>query len=228
MKIISTKTNYFPLKQLSFFLIFFLFLSFSINSTKAHANDKQYPMFLHDLKHTGLSQYRGTQTNAIKWSILTGGEIWSTPIIGSDNTIYVSSTDGNLFAFNPDGTAFPCYLLCNQDTLMGNILNEKSLTQRYVSTSNLFWNMKKDSLSSCVNCWSKEICKTCIGPQFQSTGKICEPPHWFCTLHRLVIEKVLCSIHSMSKDTQHWDKFFKTMEQFKLEEQQFIRESYIA
>ena len=64
-----------------------------------------WPMFHHDLAHTGLSQFDtsanpGTQ----KWAFATGGIVYSSPAIGVDGTIYVGSYDGSLFAVNPNGT----------------------------------------------------------------------------------------------------------------------------
>ncbi|HPC38611.1 MAG TPA: PQQ-binding-like beta-propeller repeat protein [Exilispira sp.] len=40
----------------------------------------------------------------LKWSFKTNGEIFSSPAIGSDETIYVGSDDENLYAINSDGT----------------------------------------------------------------------------------------------------------------------------
>jgi len=70
-----------------------------------------WPMFHHDLQHTGLSPVDtsanpGTQ----KWAFATGSGVFSSPAIGADGTIYVGSYDFNLYAINPDGTqkwAFP-------------------------------------------------------------------------------------------------------------------------
>ena len=50
-----------------------------------------WPMFHHDLKHTGRSPYLGAQTNTVKWSYLTGDYVYSSPAIGSDGTVYVGS-----------------------------------------------------------------------------------------------------------------------------------------
>ncbi|MAE32472.1 MAG: hypothetical protein CMO43_12940, partial [Verrucomicrobiales bacterium] len=38
-----------------------------------------------------------------KWAFKTGGSVYSSPAIGSDGTIYVGSTDNNLYAINPRG-----------------------------------------------------------------------------------------------------------------------------
>ena len=39
------------------------------------------------------------------WSFRFGGsDVYSTPAVGSDGTIYVGSEDNNLYAINPDGT----------------------------------------------------------------------------------------------------------------------------
>ena len=39
-----------------------------------------------------------------KWSFKTGSDVFSSPAIGSDGTIYVGSSDNNLYAINPDGS----------------------------------------------------------------------------------------------------------------------------
>jgi len=63
-----------------------------------------WPMFQHDVRHTGQSEYVGAQTANLKWRYKTGGSISSSPAIGYDGTVYIGSTDKNLYAFNPDGT----------------------------------------------------------------------------------------------------------------------------
>lgn len=75
--------------------------------TIAHAQlaTSPWPMFHHDLAHTGLSPYNtsanpGTQ----RWAFATGGFVDSSPTIGVDGTIYVGSYDGNLYAVEPGGT----------------------------------------------------------------------------------------------------------------------------
>ena len=45
-----------------------------------------------------------------KWEFATGGNIVSSPAVGTDGTVYVGSSDKKLYAINPDGTekwAFP-------------------------------------------------------------------------------------------------------------------------
>lgn len=68
--------------------------------------DASWPMFGHDLKHTGRSPYPGVQIPTKKWEYLTGFSIVSSPAIGADGTIYVGSRDNRnrLYAINPDGT----------------------------------------------------------------------------------------------------------------------------
>ena len=63
-----------------------------------------WPMFHHDLRHTGLS---GVDTSgnpgAQKWKFATGSVVKSSPALGTDGTIYVGSFDGNVYALNPEG-----------------------------------------------------------------------------------------------------------------------------
>ena len=74
----------------------------------AQLADTPWPMFHHDLKHTGLSPYTGPDTSAIKWTYQAGGWV-SPPVIGADGTVYVGRSipgvgGGYLCAINPDGT----------------------------------------------------------------------------------------------------------------------------
>ncbi len=72
----------------------------------AQPENSPWPMFHGDSRHTGLSPYDTSHVDGtVKWTFETGGAIESSPIIGSDGTIYVGSHDGKLYAINPDGTS---------------------------------------------------------------------------------------------------------------------------
>jgi outer membrane protein assembly factor BamB len=67
-------------------------------------DDSPWPMFRHDLKHTGLSPYdTSTNPGKLKWSFTIGSWVDSSTAIGSDGTIYVGSDGHKLYAINPDG-----------------------------------------------------------------------------------------------------------------------------
>jgi len=61
-------------------------------------------MFRHDVQHTGRSRHVGPETPAVRWTLLTGGDICSSPAVGADGTIYVGSWDHKLYAVSPDGS----------------------------------------------------------------------------------------------------------------------------
>jgi len=63
-----------------------------------------WPMFQHDLKHTGQSVHSGPATPALKWNLPTNNSINSSPAIGADGAIYVGSADGKVYCLNTDGT----------------------------------------------------------------------------------------------------------------------------
>ncbi|MCX6063239.1 MAG: PQQ-binding-like beta-propeller repeat protein [Caldiserica bacterium] len=63
-----------------------------------------WPVFRHDLQHTGRSPYDTSGNNGtLKWRYETGS-IFASSAIGSDGTIYVGSEDHYLYALNSDGT----------------------------------------------------------------------------------------------------------------------------
>jgi outer membrane protein assembly factor BamB len=79
------------------------------------ASAAPWPMFHHDLSHTGLSPLStSADTGTQKWptpfpngapcSPSTGDCDNASVVIGSDGTIYSSNVDGTLYAINPDGT----------------------------------------------------------------------------------------------------------------------------
>lgn len=87
-----------------FWTILFIFLCvFPLGDIHAQLADSPWPMFRHDLKHTGRSSYTGSSKNYLQW-VYPVGSSTSTPAIGTDSTIYVGSHDSNLYAINPDGT----------------------------------------------------------------------------------------------------------------------------
>ncbi|GEM_PF-6571050 len=46
----------------------------------------------------------GAEVGGVKWKFPTQGNIWSSPAIADDGTIYVGSDDNYLYAINPDGS----------------------------------------------------------------------------------------------------------------------------
>ncbi len=79
--------------------------------TASHAQlaTSVWPMFHHDLKHTGLSTVdTSANPGTLTWKFATAGQVDSSPAVGTDGTIYVGSWDsitntGNLYAVSPDG-----------------------------------------------------------------------------------------------------------------------------
>ena len=68
-----------------------------------------WPMFYHDLRHSGLSPFdTSADTGTWKWAFNTSYSAVSPPAIGTDGTIYVGSGNdighGEFYAINPDGT----------------------------------------------------------------------------------------------------------------------------
>ncbi len=65
-----------------------------------------WPMFRHDLNHTGRSPYDTSGNNGqLLWKFQTDDYIgFSSPAIASDGSIYIGSQDGNLYALFANGT----------------------------------------------------------------------------------------------------------------------------
>lgn len=68
-----------------------------------------WPMFHHDVCHTGKSPYIGPEVPDINWSYYTDTVILSSPTIGNDGKIYFGASYA-LYALNTDGSFFSNYI----------------------------------------------------------------------------------------------------------------------
>lgn len=68
--------------------------------TQAVAAVDWWPMFRHDLNHTGYSTSTASSTNNVLWSYTAGfGGVASSPAV-ADGKGYIRSMDGNVYAFS--------------------------------------------------------------------------------------------------------------------------------
>ena len=100
------RENPLNLKKIVLFLGLILIGSIILSGAVSAASlaTSPQPKFHTNNNNTGLSQYKGPQTNDTKWNYPTKGSIESSPTIGSDGTVYIGSDDDNLYATNPNGT----------------------------------------------------------------------------------------------------------------------------
>ena len=62
-----------------------------------------WPMFHHDAQHTGRNGVAAPADGALQWTFRAEGEIWSSPAIALDGTVYFGSLDHKLYAVSPRG-----------------------------------------------------------------------------------------------------------------------------
>jgi len=95
------------MRAISSVLALLLLLSIGYSS---HAQMSAWPMFRHDLLHTGRTPYTGPASPVVKWTFQTNEAIASSVSLGADGTIYFGSGyissggDSSLYALNRDGT----------------------------------------------------------------------------------------------------------------------------
>ena len=58
-----------------------------------------WPMFRHDLRHTGYSTSKAPKANQTLWTYTTGDAVSSSPAV-ADGMVFVGSLDGNVYALN--------------------------------------------------------------------------------------------------------------------------------
>ena len=60
----------------------------------AQPADTPWPMFRHDARHTGVSQYSGSPGAGLKWSYYSGWPVLCSPAIGTDGSIFIGMDRG--------------------------------------------------------------------------------------------------------------------------------------
>ncbi len=71
--------------------------AFAICQLNTHA---PWPMFHHDLRHTGKTTNFGTQVGKLKWVVNTAGPVTSSPAIDENGIVYIGSADNNVYAID--------------------------------------------------------------------------------------------------------------------------------
>jgi outer membrane protein assembly factor BamB len=67
--------------------------------------DSAWPMFMHDVRHTGRSPFSTENTTDMtKWELKRWGGFDSSPIIDENGTIYISNVYDPIYAIYPNGT----------------------------------------------------------------------------------------------------------------------------
>ncbi|NIO11823.1 MAG: PQQ-binding-like beta-propeller repeat protein, partial [Deltaproteobacteria bacterium] len=59
-----------------------------------------WPMFHHDLSHTGYSTSTAPDTDNVCWTYTTGSSVWSSSPVVADRRLYVGSYDGVVYCLN--------------------------------------------------------------------------------------------------------------------------------
>jgi len=57
-----------------------------------------WPMRGYCPPHLGRSPVTGAQRASLRWAVVTGGPVLSSPAVAADGTVYVGSSDGPLYA----------------------------------------------------------------------------------------------------------------------------------
>jgi outer membrane protein assembly factor BamB len=74
-----------------------------------------WPMFHHDLTHSGYSTSTAPNTNQLAWSFKTGGSVYSSPAV-VNGMVYVSSYDFKVYALNASTGAYIWSYTTNGET----------------------------------------------------------------------------------------------------------------
>ncbi|UCE16735.1 MAG: PQQ-binding-like beta-propeller repeat protein, partial [Candidatus Bathyarchaeota archaeon] len=84
---------------LTMFLLSMLPLTFSVQPVAADGTVDWWPMFHHDLNHTGYSTSTAPNTNHTIWNYTTGDRVVSSPAV-ADGKVFVGSDDWKVYCLD--------------------------------------------------------------------------------------------------------------------------------
>jgi outer membrane protein assembly factor BamB len=87
------------------------------------------------INNTGQSPFNGSATNTTRWIFSAGRTVVSSPVIGSDGSIYFGSTGGDVYAVNTNGTLIWKYSIYHAISSTPAIDSDGSI---YVANGNLY------------------------------------------------------------------------------------------
>lgn len=86
--------------------------------------DSPWPMFRHDLMHTGRSEYAGPANPVLSWSYNTVSSAYASAVLGSDGTVYIGPSGNYFFAMRSSGGLSWSYVtgshISHSSAAMGN------------------------------------------------------------------------------------------------------------
>jgi len=91
------------MKKLNILLVFIINLLICYLSTCYAQSDSQWPMFRHDVMHSGRCTYICPSVVGLKWSYTANKFVLSSPTIDSSGTIYFGTADEKVYALYQDG-----------------------------------------------------------------------------------------------------------------------------
>jgi outer membrane protein assembly factor BamB len=91
-----------PTSSRTITLAFLCALTLWTASAQAQLANSTWPMFMHDLQHTGRASVNGPSTNNVKviWSYKAKSRIQTSPTLGANNTVYIGAGFAPLCAIN--------------------------------------------------------------------------------------------------------------------------------
>ena len=115
---------------------------------------EDWPMYRHDLRHTGYSSSKAPDTDNVLWTFQTGGWVESSPAV-LNGVLYVGSNDGNLYAldattgnlkwnFTIGGKISSSPAICDGTVYLQSNLQDKNIYAIDSDTGTLKWKFKTE------------------------------------------------------------------------------------
>lgn len=92
--------------------------SMAIHRAKDSERNAPWPMLGGAPSHAGFSSYAVAKSVALRWKFTAAAQLSSPPVVGANETTYVASADGYLYAVNLNGAQKWSYKTCSGPTIL--------------------------------------------------------------------------------------------------------------
>ena len=123
-----------------FLIAFALVTCFCIHINAQTLND--VIVFQQNVRHTGMTKFAGNGNSSPKWSIWAGGQIWSSPVVGNDDIVYLGSREKLMVAIDSDGKKK--WSVATKSEVLGSPAIDKNGTVYFGDLSRNIYAVNKD------------------------------------------------------------------------------------
>jgi len=125
---------------------------------------------------------------------------------------YLCGAGLTILAVAADGGLYPCYVLLEDEFLMGNVADAHLFeSERFQAVQQRFRENAKSSLAQCSECWARLFCHVCFLETYTENQMIDQIPEHICARNKISAEAALLALSRIQAKPDSWKLLCKNV-----------------